>query len=112
MRIVLGALAYFAAMFAGAFVFGTVRTLWVEPGLGKGEDRLHRAGWRGELRGKQERAQQHLRGSEGGAYPAVQRAVQLLEGNESRIRAISIRRIVRQVFWALGIGVQPARWQG
>ena len=35
MRIVLWALAYFAAMFAGAFVLGTVRTLWVEPALGK-----------------------------------------------------------------------------
>lgn len=35
MRIVLSSLAYFAAMFAGAFVLGTVRTLWVEPALGK-----------------------------------------------------------------------------
>lgn len=35
MRILLGAVAYFAAMFAGAFVLGTVRTLWLEPMLGK-----------------------------------------------------------------------------
>lgn len=35
MRIVLLAAAYFGAMFAGAFVLGTVRTLWIEPALGK-----------------------------------------------------------------------------
>lgn len=35
MRIVLMAAAYFGAMFAGAFVLGTVRTLWIEPALGK-----------------------------------------------------------------------------